>query len=396
MLRKLHHRLIKTIIRHKNQDIFKEDLYGEMGLRKSATPSEIKRAFVQLTKQYHPDANKAPSAKERYRKINEAYQVLSNATRKSEYDNFQKNLEAFEEEPEMYDFTENSEFEGFFYDDYEGDGSGTGNDFNTKFRDYNDFFKFPESAYKQEKAIRGKNILLDIPITFPEAVNGVMKQISFMKRDVCPECEGSRSKPGSVPIKCRKCDATGTLTLNKDGTQIHLQCRPCEGKGFIIQEKCDYCDGKGVSTEEQFEDVWIDRGVKDREIIALKGKGNKGDHGGVRGDLILQIRLVEDQRYQIDGSDIFVERDVTISEAMLGFESQIETLDGPRKLTVKAGTKDRTIIKFPGLGLILDPTADDEEKGDFYVIIRIVFDKNMSREQREIWEKIKMMESQGV
>lgn len=394
--------LCRRIQRHNTRSNFKEDLYGELGLKKSATPSEIKRAFVQLTKQFHPDTNRAPTAKVRYRKINEAYQVLKNATKKSEYDHFLKNAEAYEEEPEVYDFSENSEFEGFFYDDFgEGGGgggaSGGGNDFNSVFRDFSDFFKFPESTYKQERAVKGKNITLNVNISFPEAVNGVMKQISFLKRDICPECEGSRSKSGSVPIKCRKCQATGIQMVMKENTQLHLQCRPCDGKGFIIQEICDYCTGKGVSNEENFEDVWISRGVRDKEVIMLKGRGNKGDCGGVRGDLILQIRLVEDQRFRIEGNDIYVEREVTIAEAMLGLETSVETLDGPRKLIISPRTHDRTMIRFPGLGLVkvaLSEMEEMEEKGDLFVVVRILFSKEMTDQQRSILAQIRDLETQ--
>jgi molecular chaperone DnaJ len=368
---------------------FKKSPYEVLGVKTTASQAEIKKSFIELTKKYHPDKN--PDTKEKYTEINEAYQILSNMLKRKEYDNGPRDEDYDEEEP--YDFHMKNEFTGFKYDDYGADWEFEDgeNHFESVFRDYDDFFKFPESTYKQAKAVKGTNILIDIEISFPEAINGSKKEILFWKRDVCTVCEGAKSKPGTLPIKCKACECTGSKSVRDGNTIIKTECRKCSGKGYIIKEKCESCKGEGTEFIQKKEIIIIPRGVRNGHEIKLIGKGNKGDHGGQRGDICVILNLIKDDYYRIDGYDLHVEKPITLSKSILGGEEIVETLDGEKLVTVPkySGNHSFSVLKGKGLkGL-----HDEDIRGDLYVWFRVQLPEDLSEDQKNILNKIKILES---
>jgi molecular chaperone DnaJ len=362
----------------------KKTPYELLGISRTATKQEIKKAFINLTKKYHPDKN--PDFKDLYSEINNAYQILSNELKRKEYD--QEDLD--EEEP--FDVNLKNEFQGFHYDDYGSDWQFEDgeNHFESVFRDYDDFFKFPESTYKQEKAIKGKNIILHIDLTFPEALNGSRKEITFLKKDVCTTCEGARSQPGTTPIKCKVCDCTGAKSIRDGNTIIKTECRNCNGKGYIIKHKCKKCEGEGTEFIEHSEIVDIPRGVRNGHEIRLHGKGNKGDHGGLRGDVSIVIRLVKDEYFQLDGYDVHVDHYISLSKSMLRGTETIETLDGEVKVQIPKLNSQNAYVKLEGKGL--RGLHNEDVRGDFYIWFKVKIPEKISVEQMGVLKKIKELE----
>lgn len=358
--------------------------YDILGIKKSASRKEIKKAFIKLTKEFHPDKN--PEHGQKYREINNAYQTLSNETKRKQFDEVEEDIE------EPYDFGLRSEFTGFHYDDYGSDWQFEDgeNHFESVFRDYDDFFKFPESTYKQEKAIKGTNIVLDVDVTFPEAINGVVKKVNFWKKDVCSVCEGTRSKPGTVPIKCKKCECTGSQTIRDGDTVIKSECRRCNGKGFIIKEKCEKCRGNGTEYIVHHEIVNIPRGIKNGHEIRLHGKGNKGDHGGQRGDVSIVLRLIQDDYYRIDGYDLHIEKPISLSKSVLGGEEIVETLEGELAVEVPKHVGADSVVKMEKKGL--KGLDDGDYRGDLYIWFRVALPEKISDAQLEVLNRIKNLE----
>jgi molecular chaperone DnaJ len=381
-------RRLHSIIKH-SYSAFKRNPYDVLGIRKTASKGEIKKAFIELTKKYHPDRN--PDTKDKYAEINNAYQILSNDIKRKDLD---KRPEEYEEDEveEPYDFHNRNEFTGFHYDNYGGDWEFEEgeNHFESVFRDYDDFFKFPESTYKQAKAVKGTNILIEIEISFPEAINGCRREILFWKRDVCTICEGSKSKPGTTPIKCKACDCTGSKSVRDGNTIIKTECRKCVGKGYIIKEKCESCKGEGVEFVQKKEMIIIPRGVRNGHEIKLFGKGNKGDHGGQRGDICIVLQLVKDDYYRIDGYDLHIEKEITLSRSILGGEEIVETLEGDKVVNVPRHFGNNSYVVLQGKGL--KGLHDEDLRGDLYVWFRVKLPETISDDQKEVLDKIKKLE----
>ena len=359
--------------------------YEILGVSRIATKKEIKKAFNDLTKLYHPD--KDPDHQDKYTEINNAYQTLSNEAKRSAYDH----QDILEEEPFDMDF--HKDFGGFEYEEYGSDWhfeAGENNNYERVFRDYDDFFKFPESTYRKQTAVKGQNILINLELSFPEAVNGSAKEVTFYKRDVCRTCEGARSRPGTTPIKCKACDCTGCKSVREGDTVIKTECRRCNGKGYIIKEKCLTCEGEGTEYIEHSEVVHIPRGVRNGHEIRLLGKGNKGDHGGLRGDVSIVVRLVRDEYYKVDGYDLHVDKHISLSKSILGGDEVVETIDGEVTVQVPKHTGGMSCVKLEDKGL--KGLHDEEVRGDFYVWFRVMIPEKISVQQLEVLRKIKDLE----
>ena len=382
MLLKKH--TINSLFKRVLRSYTKKNPYETLGISRNSSKKEIKKAFINLTKLYHPDKN--PDSKEKYTEINEAYQTLSNESKRRTFE------EKDEEEEEPIDINMKGNFKGFQYDDYGADWEFEEgeNHFESVFRDYDDFFKFPESTYKQQKPVKGTNIDVHINLSFPEAVNGSVKEILFWKRDVCTICEGSKSKPGVLPIKCKSCDCTGSKHVHDGNTTIKTECRNCGGKGFLIKEKCEGCQGSGVEFIKHIERVVIPRGVKDGFEIKLSEQGNKGDFGGKRGDICIFLHLIKDDYFKIDGYDLHIEKKISLSKSILGGIEEVETLEGKQEVKVPKHTGGNSAVCLENQGL--KGLHDQSMRGDLYVWFRVELPEKVNAEQMEILKKLKGLE----
>jgi len=330
------------------------DYYEILGVSKTATKEEIKKAYRKLAMKYHPDRNPGnKEAEEKFKLINEAYQVLSDEEKRTIYDRYGK--------------------EGL-----EGRGYRPNHDFSDIFDIFNEIFgggfEFEEDLpYDLDKAI-------EIELEFEEAVYGVSKELEIEYFSLCPKCKGTGAKS---KITCPTCQGQGKIIVGHGFMRIAQTCPNCEGRGFIIKEKCDECKGRGFIIKKEKIHVDIPAGVDTGMRMRISRKGNEGKRG--RGDLYLIFKVKPSKIFKRKGNDLIVEVPVFFTSAILGDKIKIPTLEGEKEIEIKPFTKDKTTLTFKGLGL---PDVNTGYKGNLYAILNIVYPKKLNTEQRELLEKL--------
>lgn len=348
----------------------KRDYYEVLGVEKGASDAEIKSAFRKLAKQYHPDVNKAPDAEEKFKEIQEAYAVLSDETRRSQYDQFGH---------AAFDGTAGGAggFGGF-------DASGF--DFSDIFDSiFGNSFGFGQSR-SSTRSSRGSDKLMRIRLTFEEAIFGCEKTINLDLDATCPECDG---KGGFNESTCDKCHGSGTVTGEQRtlfGTfMTKTTCPKCGGLGKSFKDKCDRCHGKGTIRQNKSLTVTIPKGVDNGYRLRLSGKGEAGSNGGPNGDLYLEFVVDKHKFFERDGDDIYLEVPITVTEAILGCKKEIPTIYGNIKLTIPAGSNSGDKQRVKGKGV---DNANSFRNGDMYIILKVKNPKKLSRMQKELLSKL--------
>lgn len=345
----------------------KRDYYEVLGVDKSASDAEIKSAFRKLAKQYHPDINKEADAEEKFKEIQEAYAVLSDESRRKQYDQF-----------------------GHAAFDGSAGGSGFGG-FDASGFDFSDIFDsiFGNSfgfGQSRSRSARGADKLMRIRLTFEEAIFGCEKTINLDMDSTCPECDG---KGGFHESTCDTCHGSGTVTQEQRtlfGTfMTKTTCPKCGGLGKSFKEQCSKCRGKGKIRENKNLSVNIPKGVDNGYRLRLSGKGDAGSNGGPNGDLYLEFVVDKHKMFERDGDDIYLEVPITITEAVLGCKKEIPTLYGNVKLTIPAGTNTGDKQRIKGKGVDND---NSYRKGDMYIILKVKSPKKLSRVQKELFSKL--------
>jgi molecular chaperone DnaJ len=345
----------------------KRDYYEVLNVSKDATEDEIKRAFRSLAKKYHPDLNPGDKdAEQKFKEINEAYEVLGDPEKKARYDRFgHAGVDG-----QMGDF-----------------GQGFGG-FGDIFDDIFDIFGggyTSGSRSRRSGPIRGADIKYDLTLDFEEAVFGVEKEIQIIKNDKCSVCDGSGVKPGSEKITCPKCHGTGEVRYAQNtafGQFVKVNtCDECHGTGEIIKEKCTNCNGTGKKRVAKKVKVNIPGGVNQDSIISIKGEGEAGERGGLNGDLYIRINIREHEFFQRKGNDIFCEIPITFPQAALGAEIEVPTLEELVKYTIPAGTQTGTEFKLRNKGV---PYVKGHGRGDFYFKVKVIVPKKLNEKQKEI------------
>ncbi len=332
------------------------DYYEILGVSRTATKVEIKKAYRKLAMKYHPDRNPGDKeAEEKFKLINEAYQVLSDDEKRAIYDKFGK--------------------EGL-----EGRGYRPSGDFSDIFDMFNDIFggfgfeeNYNDTPYDLDKAV-------EITLEFEEAAYGVSKTIKNQYLSLCPKCNGTGAKTKET---CPTCKGHGRIIVGNGFIKMSQPCPNCEGKGYIIKEKCDECHGRGYILKEEELHIDIPAGVDSGMRMRIPGKGNEGKRG--RGDLYLVFKVKPSKIFKRKGNNLIVEIPVFFTSAILGDKIKIPTLEGEKEIEIKPNTKDKTQIMLKGLGL---PDPNTGYKGDLYAIINIVYPKKMTNEQKELLEKL--------
>ncbi len=346
----------------------KRDYYEVLGVKKDATDKEIKSAFRKLAKQYHPDINKAPDAAEKFKECQEAYAVLSDESKRKQYDQYGHDAFNKMNGGAGYDF---SDFDfGDIFSEIFGNGFGFGGGRSTQ----------------QSRKRRGADAVMRINLTFEEAVYGVKKTINVEVAEDCPICDG---KGGKGEKKCSKCHGTGTVTVEQrtlfGAFMSRTVCPSCHGDGVSFESSCSKCHGTGKVHKDTDIEVKIPAGVNTGNQLRLAGKGEAGINGGPNGDLYLEFYVKDHPLYMRDDNDIYLELPITITEAVLGSKREIPTLYGNVKLTIPAGTSSGDKHRLKGKGIEDVRTGN---KGDMYVVLNIVIPEKLSKEQKKLFEQL--------
>lgn len=348
----------------------KRDYYEILGVSKSASEAEIKSAFRKLAKKYHPDVSKEPDAAEKFKEAQEAYAVLSDADKRRQYDQF--GHAAFEQGAGG---AGGFDFSGFDFSDIFGDifGGGFG-------------FDFGGRGSSKNRPRKGRDSLLQVDLTFEEAVFGCKKDITLNVTENCKECHGDG---GFGEKTCPNCHGSGQVTTEQRtmfGIFMNKStCTTCGGKGKTYDTSCKHCHGSGKVTEKKTLEVKVPAGVDTGNQLRLSGKGEAGSNGGPSGDVYLEFQVASHPIYIRDENDIYLKVPVSITEAVLGCKKEIPTLYGNVTLTIPAGTNTNDKHRLKGKG-ISDP--NNGKKGDMYVLMNVIVPEKISKDQKKLFEKL--------
>jgi len=346
----------------------KRDYYEVLGIPRNATDEEIKRAFRKLAFKYHPDHNHDDTAGEKFKEVNEAYEVLCDPDKRAAYDRFGHGGP-----------------EGLFGRGFEGfEFSGVGD----SFEDFFDFVRGATTATRQAPR-RGADLLYNITITFEEAALGCEKEINILRTENCSLCQGIGCKPGSQPTRCPSCNGTGQVRQVQQSifgrfTNI-TTCPRCHGEGRIITEPCPQCRGTGKEKRQRSILVKIPAGVDEDSQIRLRGEGQAGTRGGPSGDLYITLAIKQHEFFQRDGDDIIYELPINFAQAALGTEVEVPTLDGKTKLKIPAGSQTGKVFRLKNKGI---PHLHRRGRGDQLVALRVVTPDSLTKKQRQLFQEL--------
>lgn len=342
------------------------DYYEVLGVDRSASQRDIKKAYRDKAREWHPDVSDAPNAEARFKEVNEAYQVLSDPEKRNAYDRFG-----------------HAGLEGSRGFDFGG--------FRDPFDIFEEFFGqgFGFSTRRRRGPRRGADLRYDLHLTFEEAVFGCEKDIEVTRHEVCPECEGSGAKPGTSPSQCPNCNGRGQVRQVQRsilGSFVSVtDCPTCQGDGTVVEESCPRCHGDGKVRMTRELSVSIPPGVDDGTRIRLAGEGEAGTDGGPRGNLYIVLDVEPHPVFRRRDDDILVEVEINVSQAALGGEIEVPTLEGEDRITIDPGTQPDTVLRLSNRGV---PHVKRNGRGDQLVLIRIGIPKKLSREQRELFRNL--------
>jgi molecular chaperone DnaJ len=349
------------------------DFYEVLGIKKTATQDEVKKAYRKLARKYHPDTNPDdPKAEERFKEVSTAYEVLSDPEKRKQYD----------AGPSIFGG------QGPRGPQYSDSGGRGGQPFGADFSDlFGNLFggRFSGGGRRREPAPqKGQDISVPVTLSFDDAMKGVTTKISVPKTVVCPTCGGSGAAPGTKPTVCPECQGRGVTAQNQGFFALSEACRRCGGGGTVIEHPCPTCGGSGAVQALKKYTVPLPAGVKDGTKILLKGKGDASVRGGPPGDLCVITHVAESPVFQRRGSDLVVDVPITMTEAALGARVNVPTPDGRVALKVPAGVRDGTMLRVAGKG---SPGLAGKVRGDLLAKVRIIIPVELTSEQREALER---------
>lgn len=344
----------------------KRDYYEVLGVSKSASKDEIKKAYRKLSKKYHPDINKEEGSDAKFKEISEAYEVLSDDQKRQRYDQF------------GHAGAQDDFGQGFGGQDFSGFG-GSG------FEDiFNSFFG-GQRQRDPNAPRKGDDLQYTMTITFEEAVFGTKKEISIRKEVTCQTCNGNGAKPGTKKKTCSYCKGSGHVSVEQNTilgrVRTEKVCPQCNGSGEEFEESCPTCHGRGTETKNVKLEVTVPEGVDNDQQIRLAGQGAPGENGGPAGDLFVVFRVKPSDKFTRDGDDILYKQNISIAQAALGDEIKVPTLNGQVMLTIPSGTQSGKQFRLKGKGV---KNVHGYGHGDLFVNIVVVTPTNLTDKQREL------------
>ncbi|MDF2607424.1 MAG: chaperone protein DnaJ [Bacillales bacterium] len=353
----------------------KRDYYEVLGVDKSASKDEIKKAFRKLAKQYHPDVSQEANAEEKFKEIQEAYEVLGDDSKKAQYDQFGHAGPGGGFGGGGFN---SGDFGGFGFDDIFSSIFGGGGG---RRRDPN--------APRQ-----GEDLHFAMTITFEEAAFGIEREVELPKEDLCNTCNGSGAKPGTSPVTCGTCHGSGQISVEQAtpfGRVVNRRsCHVCNGKGKTIKDKCSTCHGNGRVQVKSKINVKIPAGIDHGQQIRVTGKGEPGINGGPSGDLYVSIRIKQHEYFERDGDDVYLEMPITFVQAALGAEVEVPTIHGKVMLKIPTGTQTGTKFRLKGKGI---QNVHGYGKGDQHVVVKIVTPKKLTSKQKELLSEFEQLDN---
>lgn len=351
------------------------DYYDVLGVGRDASDDDIKSAFRKLARQYHPDVSKAADAEEKFKEINEAYGVLSDADKRARYDRFGR--AGLGSVGGFHDYTA---------------------DFGDIFEELFGQFGFSTGRGSRRSPRRGRDLQMGIALKFEEAVFGVEKEIAFERDEACSRCKGSGAEPGTAPTRCQTCGGQGEVRQVRQtilGQMVQsTTCPTCGGRGEVISSPCHTCRGRGLEHKKVKKIVQVPAGVDAGTQIRLAGEGEPGVYGGPNGNLFLVLDVQPHEFFKRRENDILLNLDINISQAALGADVAVPTLDGEETLKIPPATQPGKILRMKGKGV--PHLRRKDQRGDQLVIVNVEIPAKLSKDQRELFERLAATLGTGV
>lgn len=344
----------------------KRDYYEILGVAKTATDAEIKKAYRALAVQHHPDKNPGDAvAEDKFKECAEAYAVLSDSQKRAQYDRF----------------------------GHAGIGGGGFDPGFSNIEDIFDLFGFGDMfggrQRTRSRVHRGSDLRFDLEITLEEAASGKEEKLRIPRLETCHECSGSGAEKGSSAENCISCGGSGQTRYQQGFFSVMRTCPNCQGKGTIIRNPCKECRGQGRVEKEKSLEVKIPAGVETGSRLRVSGEGESGVNGGPAGDLFVVIHVKEHETFERQGANLYSAVPVTFSQAALGAEIKVKTLDGEEDLKIPAGTQTGTVFRIKSHGM---PVLGGRGKGDLFVAATLITPRSLTKEQRKALEKLAEVE----
>lgn len=353
-----------------------QDYYSILGLKKGASRDEVKKAFRKLAAQYHPDKKTGDEAK--YKEITEAYSVLGDEKKKAEYDTYGHSFQGAGGPGAGFGGG------GFSWGDFQqGFGGGQGFEF-----DINDIFQNFGFGGGGRGPARGRDISIDINLTFKESIFGVKRKVLITKNNVCETCQGSGAKSGSEMVTCTACNGAGKIHETRQSIlgsfSTVRECDSCDGLGKVPKEACNACRGSGITRAQEEIEIKVPTGIQNGEVIRMTGRG-EAIKGGQSGDLYIKVHVESDPAIKRDGNHLYMKLPVKLTDALLGASYKVTTLDGEVTISIPAGVTHGELLRIKEKGVPISGT----KRGDFYVKVEIELPKQLSKIAKKLIEELK-------
>ncbi|MFN2499774.1 MAG: molecular chaperone DnaJ [Pyrinomonadaceae bacterium] len=355
----------------------KRDYYEVLGVNRTATDQELKSAYRRLARSHHPDTNQNdPQAEEKFKELSEAYSVLSDQDQRQRYDHF----------------------------GHAGVSSGAGQSWGapgfTGFEDilgdlfgFGDVFGSGRSGARRSTAQRGADLRYDLEITLEEAYAGMTAQLRIPRLETCETCKGDGAAPGTKPETCSNCQGSGQVRYQQGFFSVARTCQACRGAGRAVKNPCADCRSTGRVEREKQMEVKIPAGVETGSRMRVQGEGESGTQGGPSGDLYVVIHLGEHERFERQGSNLYVSLPITFAQAALGSDVFVSTIESEEKIKIPTGTQTGTVFRLKGKGM---PVLGGRGHGDLFVSVSVVTPTSLTREQRKLLEQLAVVENKDL